>query len=212
MWAAVIHVPCEPSSRPGANIRKKFGWKLSHFTLRTLEIFAERVSPATSNCSSSPILSFSSSMYSRRHRDQRLAELLRREPVPVRDLVVAAELFGPGDVLVAGRRTARRDRVANFDARRSAVPLMCVMRARTIGSARARSAPRSSRNFSKFSCSSGGMLMKKKLGVSAGRLRRQSLSRSLRTTASSSSIMMPCANAVSCTTLSVRRRPRFAIP
>jgi hypothetical protein len=56
------------------------------------------------------------------------------------------------------------------------------------------------------------MLMKKKLGVSAGKLRRQSLSKSLRTTASTSSIMMPIANAVSCTTLSVRRRPRLAMP
>ena len=87
---------------PGANIRKKFGWKLSHFTLRTLEIVRRlRVSPAMSNCSASPSLRLSSSMYSVDTDTSGLPASSRREPLAGGDLVVAAELFRPGDVLVA---------------------------------------------------------------------------------------------------------------
>ena len=107
-----------------------------------------------------------------RHRNQRLAEILAREPVSRGDLVVVAEHFRPGDVLVASGELRPRG-VANLMSS-IGLPLMCVMRARTIGSARARCAPRSSRNAVNCWCSSGGMLMKKKFGVSAGRLRRQS--------------------------------------
>ena len=56
------------------------------------------------------------------------------------------------------------------------------------------------------------MLMKKKFGKSAGKLRRQSVNRSLRTTASTNNTMMPSPKATICTILSVRRRPRLAMP
>ncbi len=99
--AAVIHVPCEPSSRPGANIRKKFGWKLSHFTLRTLEIFAELRLAGDVELQFVAELELELFHVLGGHRNQRLRRRLRAEPLTFLDDVVVAEHFRPGDVLVS---------------------------------------------------------------------------------------------------------------
>ena len=210
MCTAVMYVPCVPSSRPGAKIRKKLGWKLSHFTLRTLETAAVCVSPATSNVSVSPSLSLSSSKYSVDTETSGLPASSAENHLPA--VISLSRLSSPLQVMFWSRFAKPRPRCVSNWMSSTALPLMCVMRARTIGRTRTSSAPRSSRNVANSRLSSDGMLMKKKLGVSAGRLRRQSPSRSLRTTVSTSSIMMPSANADSCTMLSVRRRPRLAMP
>ena len=106
MCTAVMYVPWVPSSRPGAKIRKKFGWKLSHFTLRTLDTRAVCVSPAMSNCSESPSLRLSSSWYSVETDTSGLPASSAVNHLPAVISLSRFELAGPGDVLVAVRESA----------------------------------------------------------------------------------------------------------
>ena len=134
MCTAVMYVPCVPSSRPGAKIRKKFGWKLSHFTLRTLDTRAVCVSPAMSNCSESPSLRLSSSWYSVDTDTSGLPASSGVNHLPA--VISLSRLSSPVQVMFWSRSANPRPRgVANLMSS-TGLPLMCVMRARTMGRTR----------------------------------------------------------------------------
>ena len=74
---------------------KKFGWKLSHFTLRMLATVASSVSPAISKRQLVAQPDAQGLLELRGERDERLAGIRRRPPAARDDAIVRPELGVP---------------------------------------------------------------------------------------------------------------------
>ena len=205
-------MPAAPSSSPGGNTRKKFGRKLSQRILRMLatshgQRFARHVeAELVAQLQLQGLLVFG------RYGHQRLAGVGRRPPATRRSIDCPPSVAADQVRFCSRSRNPRPASPVQFkrlgglcidggDARTHHGIHLRLTRGRAIAGS-----PASDWR------SSGRILIRKLLGTSFGRLRRQSASRSPRTTASSSSTINPKPKATICTTLPPPRRETLARP